>query len=103
MTVEDEHDEPDLATAFELLRSINRDDAAVAYRLATRFHPDELVVALVEAHLGSLRAVASRELGAQMSSPEVTQRVDERLGEALGDVTWRPGGQGTKVRDAHGH
>lgn len=91
MTVEDERDEPDLATAFALPRPINRDDADAAYRLAARCHPDELVVALVEAHLGSVRAVPSRELGAQMSSPEVTEPVDERLDEALGEVAWRPG------------
>ena len=74
---------PDLATAFALLRLINRDDAEAAYQLAAQCDPDELVVALVEAHLGSLRVAASRDLGAPVFSQAVTKRVDGHLDEAL--------------------
>jgi hypothetical protein len=73
----------DIAVVFTLLRLINRNDADGAYRLASRCCPEELVVALAEAHLGPLRIGASRELGASVASTEVTERVDQMLDEAL--------------------
>lgn len=74
---------PDIRGVYALLRATNRGDSTHAYTLAAGWRPDELVGALVEAHLGALRNHASHELALPLSSSRVTDRVDQLLEEAL--------------------